>query len=289
MFIIMRWHHIFLLPLIGLLIACPKTDNNSPGKLSIGVVSYGDSERSLERYSGLKKYLGSELKSIVEFEPAFNEVQALEQIKRRRWDLVFAPPGLAAIAIAQNNYVALFPLEGLQKTRSVIVVREDSEMVQLQDLAGKVIALGQPGSATGYYLPIYNLYGLTLAEVRFAPTPKTILAWLDSEEVTAGALSLDEFNRHRTSFPSTKFRILDSDSHNVPTGAVLVGENIERNQQEMIRDKLSQVPPSIAAAAGYIPNDRLPDYKYLIDVVERVTPIAERIKEKPAPLYEQKP
>ena len=43
------------------------------------------------------------------------------------------------------------------------------------DLNGQAVALGQPGSATGYYFPLLNLYGLTLSKIRLAPTPKQAL------------------------------------------------------------------------------------------------------------------
>ncbi|NET03398.1 MAG: phosphate/phosphite/phosphonate ABC transporter substrate-binding protein [Symploca sp. SIO2B6] len=278
---------LFLLQLLFLLTACRAAEIDI-GRLSIGVVSYGEGNRALERFSTLRDYLAAQLKAVVDLEPAYNEVQALAQIKRRTWSLVFAPPGLAAIAIAEAQYLPLFPLEGLSKVRSVMLVLEDSSIQNLNGLAGKVVALGQPGSATGYYLPIYNLYGLTLAEVRFAPTPKTMLQWIADGEVVAGAMSLAEFERYRSEFAQTKFRILYLEKKEVPAGAVLAGPRIELNQLEQVRRALESAPPNMAAAAGYIPNAKSPDYKYLIEVVKRVRPIAERIKQKPAPLYEMK-
>jgi phosphonate transport system substrate-binding protein len=273
----------FLLKLLFLLTACKTAESPKRGKLSVGVVSYGEGDRSIEQYSAVTDYLGTQLKTLVELEPVYNEVKALEQIQRRAWSLVFAPPGLAAIAISEQQYLPLLPLEGIANARSVIVVLQDSPLKNLADLAGKVIALGQQGSATGYYLPIYNLYGLTLAEVRFAPTPKTILEWIEKKQVAAGALSLAELERYRSNFSGTTFRILRTDS--VPSGAILVGPRVERNQQEQIRKILESVSPKMAAAAGYIPNAKVPDYKNLIEVVQKVRPIAERIQQKPAPLY----
>ena len=279
---------ICILPLLLFLSACNRVETHSPGRLIVGIVSYGETERSLEDFADFKDYLGSQLKSIVELEPTFNELKALTQIEERKWDLAFAPPGLAAIAISEENYLPLFPLEGVEKNRSVIIVRDDSTIQERADLTGKIFAFGQVGSATGYYLPIYNLYGITLAEARFAPTPKQVLSWIEAGEVAAGALSLAEFNRFRNDFSQTQFRILHLDSHRIPTGVMIVGETIERNQQQQIKIKLSEVPPSIASEAGFIPNGKLPDYDYMIEVVERVKPIAERIKDKPAPLYERK-
>lgn len=274
---------LFLLQFVLFLTACKIAGMPKPKKLTIGEVSYGEDEQSIKQYADLVNYLSKELKTIIELEPVYNEVKALEQIKRKTWSLVFAPPGLAALAISEAQYLPLFPLEGLEKTRSVIVVRQESSIKKLSDLSDQVIALGQPGSATGYYLPIQNLFGLTLAEVRLAPTPKTVLQWIENKNVVAGALSLDELERYRSDFAQTKFRILHTDS--VPPGAILVGPKVEQYQQEQIRKALNSASPTVAAAAGYLPNAKVPDYKQLIEVVARVRQIAKRIKEKPASLY----
>lgn len=274
---------LFLLQLLLMLTACKTAEIPKLGKLSIGLVSYGDSDRSIEQYSALTNYLGAELKTIIELEPVYNEVKALEEIERKTWSLVFAPPGLAAIAISQEQYLPLFSLEGIESSRSVILVRQESPIKKLTDLKGKVIALGQPGSATGYYLPLYHLYGLTLAEVRFAPTPKTILQWIEKGEVAAGALSLAELERYRSNFSQKTFRILLADS--VPPGALLVGPTVERNQQDQIRKALESASPTITAAAGYIPTAKVPDYTDFIELIEKVRPLAERIKEKPTRLF----
>jgi phosphonate transport system substrate-binding protein len=277
----------FFLLSVLFLVGC-QSEAPPPGKLSIGVVSYGESDRSVEQYSELKNYLGSELNSIIELEPTFNEIKAISQIKRKSWDIVFAPPGLAAIGISQSQYVPLFPLEGALKSRSAIVVLKDSPIKEIRQLAGKSLALGEVGSATGYYLPVYNLYGLTLSEIRFASTPKAVLALVAKGEVAAGAMSVAEYNQYRTDFSGIRFRILYTDAHEIPSGAVLVSSALNASQQDKIRETLSEVSPAIAASAGYITNASPPDYQYLIEVVDRITPIAGRIKQKPAPLYEQK-
>ena len=266
------------------LVGC--TTTNSPlSKLNIGVVNIEETESSLEPYLKLKNYLSNQLNSIVELEPTYNERKAIEEIKRRRWDLVFAPSGIAAIAIAEFQYRPIFPLEGGLKNRSAIVVLKDSPLSKLSDLNGKVIALGQPGSATGYYLPIYNLYGLTLAEVRLAATPKKSFAWLVDQEVDASAMSVDEFNDYRSKFPKHQFRLLHTDSHDVPSGAVLVSPNIEANQQKKIIQAMITASPTIAASARYLSNAPVPDYNYLIKIVKRVSPLRDEIEQKPVKLY----
>ena len=144
------------------LTACNQAEEGISQKLVIGVVGYGDSDRSAEQYTELQNYLSIQLKSIIEIEPAYNEIQAIEQISRKRWDVVFASPGIAAIAIYQHQYQPILPLEGVEQVKSVIVANQNSPFETHQDLNGQTIALGQEGSATGYYLAIYNVFGLTL-------------------------------------------------------------------------------------------------------------------------------
>jgi phosphonate transport system substrate-binding protein len=155
---------------------------------------------------------------------------------------------------------------------------------QLKDLQGKTVALGQPGSATGYYFPLYNLFGLTLASILFAPTPETVLEWVAQGKAAAGAISLEEFNLYRTKLGNA-FRILFTDSQNVPPGAVLIGPNIERNRQELIRNSMKDAPPNLVQDVGYLPNAEAPDYQYMISVVKRVTAISGRLNSKPVRLF----
>ena len=181
---------VFLSILLGVVLAIGCASRSPSGeKLVIGVVSYDAGASSVDKYENLQNYLAAQTKSIVELEPAFNELTAVEEVKRGVWSIVFAPPGLAAIAIKQQNYLPIFSMAGLRNVRSVIVVNNNSRLQNLDDLSNNIVALGQPGSAAGYYLPLYDLYGLTLKEVHFAPTPKTVLQWLSHGKVDAGALS----------------------------------------------------------------------------------------------------
>lgn len=268
-----------------LLSGCGSANSGTQRRLTIGVVSYGEGQRSIEQFEQLKVHLERSLKSIIELEPALNERQAIQQIERQSWDLVFAPPGLAAIAISQEQYLPLLPRAGGSKEKSVIVVPDDSPAQTLQDLGNQTLVLGQEGSATGYYFPVYNLHGLTMAEVKFASTPRTVLQLIEDGEAAAGALSVAELERYRPDFNDTQFRILFRDTHTVPSGAVLIGPSVDRTFQEEVRSALASAGSPVASAAGYITNAEPPDYSYLIQVVKRVRPIAQRIREQPAPLY----
>ncbi|MCL1475714.1 phosphate/phosphite/phosphonate ABC transporter substrate-binding protein, partial [Argonema antarcticum] len=253
------------------------------GKLIIGVVSDGEGSGSTEKYDRAIAYLESQTKTLIELEPAYNEIKAVEQIKRQNWDLAFASPGLAAIAIAKAQYLPLFPLQGISSLQSVFAVLNESRIKQLTDLARKKVALGQPGSATGYYVPLNELRGITLAEVRLAPTPRTVLEWIAKEEVVAGALSREAFDRYRSEFSSINFRIIHT-SPIIPAGAVLLSPKVERNQQELIKKVMSNISPELAQEAGYIPNAKAPNYDSLIALIQKVEPMEAQIQKKPVRL-----
>jgi phosphonate transport system substrate-binding protein len=158
----------------------------------------------------------------------------------------------------------------VDESLSVIVTQQDSTVKNRQDLAGQTIALGQKGSATGYYLPIFNLYGLNFSKVLFASTPEDILQLLDRDRVAAGALSLQDFNLLKQDYPPNQFKIIYLDRHNVPPGAILISDRLEQDRQKQIRLALQQTPSFIASSAGYLPSEPPPDYAYLTKVIKRV-------------------
>ena len=282
-------HRFLLLLSIALFgLGCTQSNPDSTGakgKLTIGVVTYGEGAKSVDQYTDFVTYVGTKTQTIVELEPAFNERKALEQIQRQSWGVVFAPPGLAAIAIAKARYQPLFPLQGVNTLSSVLVVPKNSPIQELRGLNGKAVALGQPGSATGYYVPLYTLYGLTLSEIRLAPTPKAVLEWVAQGQVAAGAVSRDELTRYERQFPPGQFRVLSS-SRRIPPGAVLVSPTLEAQQQELIKQALNQAVPQYVQQVGYVPNTAPPDYTTLITFIDKVKPIESRIHQKPALLYQ---
>ncbi|EAZ91653.1 phosphate/phosphite/phosphonate ABC transporter substrate-binding protein [Crocosphaera chwakensis] len=236
----------------------------------IGTLSYGQGNEIINQYQTFTSYLEKQTRSLVELEPAFNEKKALERIRSQAWSLVFAPPGLATIAMTEHGYIPLLPLEGIGNLRSVIVVRQDSPFQTLKALADQTIALGQIGSATGYYFPIFNLYGLTIDKIFFLSTPKAILESVAQGKAVAGSLSLEEFKTYQSQFPFGTFRLLFTDTHNVPPGVVLIAPSISAHRTEEILQILNDTPSAIANEAGFVPHSPVPDYTYMISVVERV-------------------
>jgi phosphonate transport system substrate-binding protein len=282
-----RSRRLFILQMLLLIIACEAEEiSNQQLELVIGVISYGEGKQTLERFAGFREYLGKKIRTIIQLEPAFNENIALERIKHGAWSLVFAPPGLAAIASADYQYLPIFPLELRTNLQSIFIVKKDSPLQQLKDIEGKTIALGVPGSATGYYLPLYRLYGLTLEQILFAPTPKTVLEWVAQGKAVAGALSTDEFNLYRRELEdNVEFRQLFTDPQKVPLGAVLIGPSVEIFHQELIIKCMREAPPTVVQDLKYVPYGQIPNYQEMITVVKRVQSITGELNSKPVRLF----
>lgn len=276
---------LFLFNLLGLTFAACQSPREFEGTLTIGVINYGGGEQIINQYAKFNNYLGEKTNALIQLEPVFNENRAVERLEARAWSLAFAPPGLAAIAIARHQYIPLFPLIGINNLRSIFVVRKDSPITDLKQLKGQTVALGQLGSATGYYFPLYNLFGTTLAQILFAPTPKAALELVAQEKAIACAVSEAELSLYGSQLGSTEFRILFKDPHYVPLGVVLIGPNVERNRQEFIRKVMSETPSDLAQEVGYVPNGQVPDYKYMISVVDRVSSITSGLRNKPVRLF----
>jgi phosphonate transport system substrate-binding protein len=276
---------IFMLQMLFAIAACAAEEkSNQKLELVTGVISYGEEKQDQEKFTNFARYLGEQIKSIIQIEPTFNEKLAIDRIQNHAWSLVFAPPGLAAIAIANSQYLPIFPLETNDNIRSILIVRQDSPIKQLKDLQGKKIALGQEGSATGYYFPLYNLYGLTLAEILFAPTPKTVVEWVEQGLVAAGAISLEEFNLYKSKL-DVRLRILFTDSQNVPSGSVLISPQIDQSRQQLIQKYMRDAPPTLIQEVRYLPNSTPPNYDYMTSVVKRVASIAAKLSSKPVRLF----
>ncbi|MEM9090425.1 MAG: PhnD/SsuA/transferrin family substrate-binding protein [Cyanobacteria bacterium P01_F01_bin.53] len=277
----MRIRHFVLSVMMMGVVGCADVDTQSTDKMTIGVVSYGESEVSLEQYQRFQNYLAEQTKIAFELEVAYNELQAVQQVESGNWSLVFAPPGLAVIA-GKRGYSQLFTLDDADKSEhSLMVVPTGSSIETLTDLAYKTVGMGEPGSAAGYYLPLYNLYGLTLEKVQFAPTPKQLLSWVEDGTVAAGAISEKDFEQYKGQFPGSPFRVIHQSKRNIPSGVVLLGV-VERGQGEFVKRVMQDAPSNITSDARYVPSAPLPNYGDMVKVVERVKPLETQVKKAPA-------
>lgn len=48
---------------------------------------------------------------------------------------------------------------------------------------------------------------------------------------------------------------------------------------------MNDAPSSLAQEVGYVPNGQVPNYKYMISVVDRVSSITSKLQSKPVRLF----
>ena len=77
---------LFLSILLGIVLAIGCASRSPSGeKLVIGVVSYDAGASSIDKYENFQNYLASQTKTIVELEPAFNDLTSVEEVNLGFW------------------------------------------------------------------------------------------------------------------------------------------------------------------------------------------------------------
>ncbi len=133
--------------------------------------------------------------------------QMATYLRRGRVDWVTETPGTAMLLRARSGarLLALTERSGVRAYRSLIVVRDDSPLQRLADLAGRRIAFERPASTSAYLVPASELLSARLAldpmidmddrtavdrvGYLFALSETNVRAWVNTGLVDAGAMS----------------------------------------------------------------------------------------------------
>ena len=118
----------------------------NPAPLHVGILPTNSAPVVLRMYQPMRSFLESELKREVILETATSYRAFYDDTRHGIFDLVVTAPHLARLHQIDGGLHALAMNNSLTKT--VIVVRDDSDVHDLQQLRGKVIALHDPASAS---------------------------------------------------------------------------------------------------------------------------------------------
>ncbi len=173
-----------------------------------------DVRESAEEFQPLADYLAANLADFGILEGKVvvaPDLEAMsELLKNGEVDLYFDSPYAATLVY---NEVGAVPLlrrwkGGVKEYYSVIVVRRDSGVENLDDLKGHTIAFEDPNSTSGYIMPKAYLLeqGYNVVETSgsnsvaddqigyiFAQSDENVIAWLQQGNVTASALNILDF------------------------------------------------------------------------------------------------
>jgi phosphonate transport system substrate-binding protein len=184
----------------------------------------------------------------VQVEPVQSPELARSRLAAQAWDLAFLPPGLMAFSMElKPPYVPIRSIGTSRQSRSSIVVPQSSDIRNVAELKGARIGLLPRGSLTGFYLPIYNMHGLQLAEVVYALDYSGLLRMLSSGRVDA--IAWDEARPE----PALPLRRIMTDSHAIPLGSMVVREDLTSGNLAgllvVLDDSARDLPPGL----GYVP------------------------------------
>jgi phosphonate transport system substrate-binding protein len=190
----------------------------------------------------------------VQLEPVASPEQARLRLGAAEWDAAFLPAGLAALALegaGSGDYSLVRPLGQRRQSRAQLLVRADSERRSLGQLKGARLGLLPRGSLTGFYLPLYNLHGLSLSSVHYALSYSELL-----EQLRSGKLDVIVWDSALPE-PGGDVRVVLEDRNSVPLGALVLSQGlVAADHQPFLRGldaSASQLPPSLGYVAGVLP------------------------------------
>lgn len=190
----------------------------------------------------------------VSLEPVASPEQARQRLGAGEWDVGFLPPGLAALAIegsGSRDYSLLRPLGQRSQSRAQLLVRSGSDRRKLEQLKSARLGLLPRGSLTGFYLPLYNLHGLSLQSVHYALSYRELL-----DQLRAGKLDVIAWDASLPD-PGADVRVIVDDPNLIPVGALVLSQPlVAADHQPFLRvldQSAPQLPPSLGYVAGVLP------------------------------------
>ncbi len=190
--------------LAGLLVVLlPAAARLETSALRFGVFPRQTPRKLAEMFAPVARYLSQEARVRVVFETATTFAVFQERVDRGDYDLAHLSPLQYVRARARAGYTVIARYDEL--LTGLLIVRRDGEVRRLEDLRGRTLALGDPGSLAGNLLPRWYLrrHGIDAdREVRLKVLGQSLEApalAVYSREADAGAVA-----------PSV-FRTLDED------------------------------------------------------------------------------
>ncbi len=225
----------------------PTTLSQDP--VVIGVMTdpaaYGDLSTYLE--SELEQRLGESVQMELQGDRQISYQAAKNNIAQKNWDLVFAYSPMNSITARDNGYTwvaRMFP-QFPPYYQSVLFVQEDSPIVSLQDIdSSTTVALGEFGSASSFFMPVYSLFGKTVTLSKDHSRSSEIIERVRSGEAQVGAVAKSSLEG------ASGFRILQ-ESRDIPGAGVYLSPELTEADRQILTEVLLAAPAEIQEVANY--------------------------------------
>ena len=269
--------------------ACNSRRDKLKQIITIGMVHYQPIETSDIQLNIFEKEIERQLPNVdVQLSGTTNYSRGAELICQGKWDISFALSPIVSAQAIDCGHIPLFQAYGGGTYYSALFVRSDSPLAQgfkLKDLADKSLALNQVGSASGFYFPLYELRGATLAKVGFLGDYDKIKSAVIAKEYDIGVAPSD-LMEDETLFPVNSFKII-ARSIDIPQGVILINPNLSSNLQRELKDVLSSIDPKALPQGAneeplYVTTAPLPNFDKVVEVVKTIDAIGDCYAHYPA-------
>jgi phosphonate transport system substrate-binding protein len=226
--------------------------------------------------------------------------EAKKRICSGEWQLTFALSPLVTAQALDCGQKPLYQLLGSRSYQAAYFVRGNGTLTNikgskqeiLRQLEGKTLALNQVGSASGFYVPLYELYGRKFKKIALLGNYDTIKAKVQSGEFDVGVAPLTTITGD-VDFPQNTFRVLTT-SFDIPEGALLMDSKLDPVLSEKLieilksKDVYSKVKAPdqknrvLTNYLLYDPSAPLPSYELFKPIKSKIDAIGDCYKRIPA-------
>lgn len=230
--------------------------------LIVGIWNSRKDYLPLEEY--LRKELGNQVKVVIDGDENLSYKDAKNQIIRKQWDIVFTRSPMLSIVAKDNGYSfagRMFAKSPTPYYQSVLFVRSDSKIRSLADLKSTTtIALGEFNSPHSFYMPVYDLYGLSL-RVDMGHKGSEIIEMVRTgkADIGAGVFSYLKSNPN--------YREIHV-SRDIPGSGVYLSPQLSESDRATIKQVLLDAPAEVQEKANYGKGEEA-DYANFIGITKR--------------------
>jgi serine/threonine protein kinase len=249
----------------------PKISNST---ITVGILTSPADYRELGDY--LRKELvpdnyfdylqGKQVGIIIEGDKSLSYQEVKKRLAVKKWDIVFArSPMIARFSQKQSySYLAgMFP--GSPSYKSGIFVKASSPIRSINDIkSNTLVALGDFNSASGFYMPVYDLYGKTFsAKIARGESPRSMVSQGKAE---VGTVAIGDQLKPNNS----EFRIIHT-SRDIPGSGVYLSPQLA-SQHQQIKQVLLAASKSITKKVNYgdVPEPNYTEFDKIIDRVDSI-------------------
>lgn len=271
-----------LLPI--LLATCSPAPTPETRVIRIAVIPTEDSQEQLLHLKPLADYLSAKTGFSIEFQVTTNYTAAIEALRADHVQMAWLGPFSYVLAAEQAEIVPV--VGGIRKDtggifyNSIILVRKDSGIVNLQDLRGHTFAFIDPASTSGYLFPLAKLIeeGINpesdFSNVVYAGSHTAAEFAISNGQVDAAADSLPSYElmvRNNSINPDDILIIWKSEP--IPPSPLVARKDLGSDIIQKIQEALTAAAPEVISfegeLSGYAPVQDS-DYNIIRQVARKV-------------------